>query len=84
MGLPPVVSAAGSFYYWGPGTRPGRVAVTLGEGREGLRRFYDSVEAGPRLVNPLTVREEQNLTIYVCREPKTTIQAIWAGEAGRH
>jgi 4-amino-4-deoxy-L-arabinose transferase-like glycosyltransferase len=84
LGLPPVVSAAGSFYYWGPGTRPGAVAVTLGEGREGLRRFYDSIETGPRLVNPLTVREEQDLTIYVCRRPKTTIQAIWAGEAGRH
>jgi 4-amino-4-deoxy-L-arabinose transferase-like glycosyltransferase len=83
-GLPPVVSAAGSFYYFGPGTRPGRVAVTLGEGREGLRRFFDSVQAGPRLVNPLTVREEQDLTIYICREPRTTIQAIWAGEAGRH
>jgi 4-amino-4-deoxy-L-arabinose transferase-like glycosyltransferase len=82
--LPPVVSAAGSFWYFGPGTRPGRVAVTLGEGREGLRRLYDSVEAGPHLVNPLTVREEQDLTIYICREPKTTIQAIWAGEAGRH
>jgi len=84
VGLPPVVSAAGSFWYWGPGDRPGSVAVTLGEAREGLYRLYDSVEAGPHLVNPLTVREEQDLTIYVCRNPKSTLQAIWQGEAGRH
>jgi 4-amino-4-deoxy-L-arabinose transferase-like glycosyltransferase len=84
LDLPQVVSAAGSFYYFGPGLKPGAVAVTLGEGREGLYRLYDSVEVGPHLVNPLTVREEQDLTIYICRRPKTTLQAIWAGEAGRH
>jgi 4-amino-4-deoxy-L-arabinose transferase-like glycosyltransferase len=84
VGLPPVVSTAGSFYYFGPGTRPGAVAITIGEGRQGLYRFYDSVEAGPHLVNPLTVREERDLTVYICREPKTTLQAIWPSQAGRH
>jgi hypothetical protein len=82
-GLPQVVCAAGSFYHWGPGPKPGAVAVTIGEGREGLYRLYDSVEAGPHLVNPLTVREERDLTIYICRKPKTTLQAIWPHEAGR-
>lgn len=83
-GLPRPVSAAGSFYYFGPGTRPGTVAVTLGESLAGLRRLYDSVEAGPHLVNPLTVKEERDLTVYICRKPKGTIQAIWPREAGRH
>jgi hypothetical protein len=82
--LPPVVSAAGSYYFFGPGDKPGEVAVTLGEGREGLRRFFDSVEAGPHLTNPLTVREEQDLTVYICRLPKTTLQAIWPKLAGRY
>jgi len=84
FGLPPVVSAAGSFYYFGPGTRPGSVAVTLGEGEGGVHRLFDSVEAGPHLTNPLTVREERDLTIYVCRGPKGTLQEIWPKEAGRH
>jgi 4-amino-4-deoxy-L-arabinose transferase-like glycosyltransferase len=84
FGLPPVVSAAGSFYYFGPGTKPGRVAVTLGEGERGLHRLFDSVEVGPRLTNPLTVREERDLTIYICRGIKRTLQAIWPEEAGRH
>lgn len=82
-GLPPVVSAAGSFYFFGPGERSGNVAVTLGEEEEGLHRLFDSVEAGPHLTNPLTVREEQDLTVYVCRGIKRTLQDIWPGEAGR-
>jgi 4-amino-4-deoxy-L-arabinose transferase-like glycosyltransferase len=82
-GLPPVVCAAGSFWFFGPGTRPGAVAVTIGESRQGLERLFDSVVAGPHLVNPLTVREEQDLTIYVCRKPKMTLQEIWPREKGR-
>ncbi len=82
-GLPQVVCAAGSYYFWGPGPKPGAVAVTIGEGKEGLYRFYDSVEAGPHLVDSLTVREERDLTVYICRKPKTTLQAIWPKEEGR-
>jgi hypothetical protein len=82
-GLPPVVSAAGSYYFFGPGKLPGRVAVTLGESEQGLHRLFDSVEAGPHLTNSLTVREERDLTVYVCRGIKRTLQEIWPGEAGR-
>jgi hypothetical protein len=82
-GLPPVVSAAGSYYFFGPGTLPGRVAVTLGESERGLRRLFDSVEAGPHLTDSLTVREERDLTVYVCRGIKRSLQDIWPDEAGR-
>jgi 4-amino-4-deoxy-L-arabinose transferase-like glycosyltransferase len=83
-GLPPVVSSHGSFYFFGPGDRPGEVAITLGEGERGLHRLFDSVEAAGHLTNPLTVGEEQDLTIYICRRPKATVQAIWPGESGRY
>lgn len=83
-GLPPVVSASGSFWFFGPGARPGAVAVTLGESRDALARLYDSVQAGPHLVNPWTVREEQDLTVYIGRGPKATLQAVWPREAGRN
>ena len=84
LGLPPVVSAAGSFYFFGPGKLPGRVAITLGESEKGLHRLFDSVEAGPHLTNPLTVREERDLTVYICRGIKRSLQELWPGEAGRH
>ncbi|HTT68254.1 MAG TPA: glycosyltransferase family 39 protein [Gemmatimonadales bacterium] len=84
IGLPPVVCAQGSYWFFGPGTRPGVVAITIGEGREGLRRLYDSVEVAGRLTNPLTVREEQVLTVYVARRPRETLQEVWTRVAGRY
>ena len=32
--LPPVINSDGSFWYFGPGDRPGRIVVTLGEDHE--------------------------------------------------
>ena len=70
--------------HWPPwGTLPGRVAVTIGEGEAGLHRLFDSVEAGPHLLNPITVREERDLTVYVCRGIKRTLQELWPDVAGR-
>jgi len=83
LGLPQPVCSAGSFWFWGPGDKPGRVAVILGMRREDVSRLYDSVAAGPHLVNPLTVYEERDLTVYVGRGPKTTLQALWPEERGR-
>ncbi len=82
-GLPHVVSAAGSFYFFGPGRLPGRVAVTLGENAQRLRQLFDSVEAGPHLTDSLTVREERDLTVYICRGIKRTLQDIWPEVAGK-
>lgn len=83
-GLPPVVCAQGTFYNFGPGERPGAVAITIGENRERLLQLFDSVETAGHLTNPLTVTEEQDLTIYVARRPRRTLQQIWPEVAGRY
>jgi len=83
LGLPPVVCTAGSYYFFGPGKLPGRVAVTIGERDWRLRQLFDTVEAGPHLTDSLTVREERDLTVYVCRGIKKTLQDLWPDEAGR-
>lgn len=84
LGLPRVVSAAGSYWFFGPGERPGAVLVTLGVSREDLLRFYRVVTPAARLTNEWTVEEEQDLTVYVAEEPKTTLQAVWPQLAGRN
>jgi 4-amino-4-deoxy-L-arabinose transferase-like glycosyltransferase len=84
IGLPPVVCAQGTYWFFGPGTRPGNVAITIGENRERLLQLFDSVETAGHLVNPWTVREEQDLTVYVARHPRETLQAIWPRVAGRY
>ncbi len=83
-GLPAVVSPTGSFWFFGPGTKPGEVVVTIGAGREDLARLFDSVGAAGRVTSPWSVAEERDLTILVARGPHRTLQEVWPSLAGRN
>jgi 4-amino-4-deoxy-L-arabinose transferase-like glycosyltransferase len=83
-GLPAVVSPTGSFWFFGPGTKPGEVVVTIGAGREDLAPLFDSVDAAGRVTSPWSVAEERDLTIYVARGPHRTLQEVWPSLAGRN
>jgi hypothetical protein len=80
--LPPVVSPAGSFWFFGPGTKPGEVVVTIGVERERLTPLFDSVEQAGRVRSPWSVAEERDLTIYVARGPRQTLQEVWPSLRG--
>jgi len=82
-GLPPVVSTAGSYWFFGPGQRPGAVVITIGESVPGMRRFYGDVQNAVHLVSPWSVREERDLDVLIARESKSTLQALWRSESGR-
>jgi hypothetical protein len=84
LGLPPVISSAGTYWYFGPGTLPGEVAVVLGEEPEGLHRFADSVVVAAEITNRWAVHEEMDVKVLVARRPRTTVQAIWPSLQGRH
>lgn len=84
LGLPRVVSAAGSYWFFGPGEKPGTVAITLGVTSEDLYKFYDLVTPAGRVLNDWGVPEEQDVSIYVGEHPKATIQQVWPKLAGRN
>jgi hypothetical protein len=81
--LPPVASPAGSFWFFGPGTLPGNVVITLGVDRDDLVKAWSSVTEVRRLVRPWSVAEEQDLPIYVATGPRMTLQQIWPRLAGK-
>ena len=83
-GLPGVVSPSGSYWFFGPGTMPGAVVVTIGVRESSLRRFFDRVTAVERVTNGWTVPEEQDLTVYVCEGPRGTLQHAWPEWAGQN
>ena len=83
-GLPGAVSPAGSYWFFGPGRQPGR--------RHGDPR---SDPGGPGAVlrlagpprpgqHPWAVEEERDLTIFVARRPRRTLQQVWPTLAGRN
>jgi 4-amino-4-deoxy-L-arabinose transferase-like glycosyltransferase len=82
--LPGVVSPAGSFWFFGPGTRRGDVAVTIGIRAEDLRRFYDSVRVAATVDHPWAVEEERNVPINVGIGARATLQEIWPSLEGRN
>ncbi len=84
LGLPRVVSAAGSYWFFGPGERPGTVMVSLGVTREDLAKFYETVTPAGRVINEWGVPEEMDVSIYVGEHPRATIQSIWPSLAGRN
>jgi hypothetical protein len=77
VGLPAPVSTAGSFWSFGPGEKPGRVVIVLGDDRKDLERFFGDVEPAARFTHPWMVRWERDVTIWVCRRPKGTLQELW-------
>ena len=83
-GLPSPVSAAGTFWQFGPGEKPGSVVIVLGEEAENLRDYCDSVVLAARVTNPWGVDEEQDVPIVVGRRPRTTLQALWPSLGGRY
>ena len=81
-GLPRVVSPAGSFWFFGPGDRPGEVVITIGVPRAELEQVFGAVRQAARIRSPWSVEEERELTIYVARSPRRTLQRIWPSLAG--
>jgi len=85
LGLPPVVSLAGSFYNFGPGERPGAVIIFLGVEIEDLDAgSCASLELADRVINPWGVPEERDVPILVCRNPSETLQEFWEREGRPH
>jgi 4-amino-4-deoxy-L-arabinose transferase-like glycosyltransferase len=82
--LPPAVSPAGSYWFFGPGNKPGEVAVTIGIGQANLERFFDSMAPAARLREPWAVSEEQDLTVFLATHPRLTLQQVWPTLAGRN
>ncbi|HSU96625.1 MAG TPA: hypothetical protein VLI40_05305, partial [Gemmatimonadaceae bacterium] len=81
--LPPVVSPAGSFWFFGPGNRPGNVLIGLGSDPSDLQRGWSSVRVVARLSRPWSVSEERDRPIYLATEPRMTLQQLWPSLSGR-
>jgi 4-amino-4-deoxy-L-arabinose transferase-like glycosyltransferase len=82
--LPPPVSPAGSFWYFGPGTRPGKVVLTLGVEPADLSGRFQTVRLMGRVGQPWAVAEERAVPIVLAMGPQRTLQEVWPSLAGRH
>ncbi len=83
-GLPGAVSPVGTYWFFGPGKKPGNVVVTIGLPRSTLLGYFGEATQVATLGHPYAVAEERNVPIVVGKHPKRTLQQIWPELAGRH
>jgi hypothetical protein len=76
-GLPKAISGENQYGLWGPRNYTGEVVIAIGftEGR--LLQSFEEVTAAAHVSPPYAMPEETNLTVYVCRHPKQSLQASW-------
>ncbi len=84
LGLPPAISAVGSYWFFGPGTRPGNVAVVLGDDSASLARFFRVVHPVMHTNNPWGLPYEQHVPIFVVEQPFRPVQQVWPSLAGQN
>jgi len=77
LGLPPVVSSAGSYWFFGPGDKPGEVALIIENDDQALKRFWEEVRPVAQIHSEWSVGEERETSIWLCLRPRTTLQEIW-------
>ena len=83
-GLPPSVAPMGSYWFFGPGTKPGKVLIVIGGTRADLAPYYDSVTLAAHLGNPWRVPEERAVDIWVARGNHYTLQEVWGRFEGEN
>ena len=77
LGLPRAISGHNSYWLWGPRGCDGAVVVVIGGEREGLDRVFTSVEAAGVHMAADVMPYEDDLTIWVCRDPQVPIEQLW-------
>lgn len=76
-GLPKAVSLNSSYYLWGPGEKSGNVVISIGVPLEGLKRYFRSIQRMNIIRHEYVIDEENNLPVYLCRNPVKTLQEVW-------
>jgi len=76
-GLPRPISAHNNYFLWGPRQYTGEVVISVGIPIEKLQPLFNHIELAGTIQNEYAIPEENNLPIYICREPKMTLQKAW-------
>lgn len=85
-GLPKALCAHNSYWLWGPGQRPGNIAIIFGNSRNlennfsDLRRPYKHVELATTTNAKHCMPYENGRMIFICKEMNTTFQKLWPTE----
>ncbi len=76
-GLPRAISGHNSYFVWGPGDCTGEVVISVGVPAETLRGVFGDVEQVEMVRCRYCMPDEDNLPVYVCRDPRMPFEEAW-------
>ena len=77
-GLPPVVSAHLTYYYWAPARMAPSTVIVIGYPREYLATFFGNIELADTITNSYGMHnEEYGRPIWICRDPLIPLDQAW-------
>jgi hypothetical protein len=77
LGLPPAISGHNNYYLWGPRGYSGSCVILFGERAKEYKNLFGQVVRAAAIVNPHAMPSEQNINVYICREPHASLQILW-------
>jgi hypothetical protein len=75
--LPKAISGHNQYGLWGPRNYTGETVVAIGFTEARLRQFFSEVIPAANVSPRYAMPEETNLTVFICRHPKTSFQESW-------
>ena len=75
--LPVAVSGHNNFYLWGPGKEDINVIIVLGDNVNNLGKTFNVVIPADTIRTEYSMPYENNLPVFICKEPKEPITKIW-------
>jgi 4-amino-4-deoxy-L-arabinose transferase-like glycosyltransferase len=77
-GLPPVVSAHLTYYYWAPAHMAPATVIVVGYPRQFLATFFGDIQQAGTITNSYGLRnEEYGKAIWICRSPLVPLDRAW-------
>lgn len=77
LGLPLAISGHNQYGFWGPRGYSGDVVVAIGFTEERLRQSFADVQLAATISPLHAMPEESDLHIYICRQPRASLQTMW-------
>ena len=82
--IPKAIAVVGTYWFFGPGDLPGDVTIMHGFDLEDIDDLCGTLEQAGTVGHPFAVREEHNVIIRICREPRQTLQNLWPSLEGNN
>jgi len=75
--LAPAISGHNNYYLWGPVRKNISVVIVIGSDKNSLEKVFDEVIPSDTLHLKYSMPYENNQPLWICKQPKKTIQEIW-------